>query len=43
MVLLDQIDNILMEICEHEWINDTLDGPFNSRDICWCKKCYIRK
>ena len=41
--LLKSIDALLLEKCNHNWINDTIDGPFSSKDICYCGHCYIRK
>ena len=41
--LLKQIDEILLRKCEHNWIDDVIDGIFSSRDICYCSKCFIRK
>ena len=41
--LLGHIDTLLLKKCTHNWINDVIDGPFSSRDICYCSKCYIRK
>ena len=26
---------------EHDWVEDVVDGPFSSRDICYCKNCFI--
>ena len=41
--LLDQIDEKLMKNCNHSWIEDTIDEPFRSRDICYCSNCFIYK
>uniref|UniRef100_A0A6C0AYC0 Uncharacterized protein n=1 Tax=viral metagenome TaxID=1070528 RepID=A0A6C0AYC0_9ZZZZ len=41
--LLEQINEILMKKCNHNWIEDTIDEPFRSRDICYCSNCYIYK
>ena len=41
--LIRQIDDILLRKCEHSWVDDVIDGVFNSRDICYCSKCFIRK
>jgi hypothetical protein len=43
MELINQINAILIEKCEHNWIDDTLDGPFSSRDYCYCSRCFIKK
>ena len=40
---LKQINDILLQKCEHNWIYDVVDGIFNSRDICYCSNCFIRK
>ena len=40
--LINDIDEILMKKCEHNWIEDIIDEPLErSRDICYCSKCYI--
>lgn len=40
--LINDIDEILMKKCEHDWIEDVIDEPLErSRDICYCSKCYI--
>ena len=40
--LINDIDEILMKKCEHNWIEDVIDEPLDrSRDICYCSKCYI--
>ena len=40
--LLDDINEILMKKCEHNWIEDVIDKSLErSRDICYCSKCYI--
>ena len=40
--LLNDIDELLMRKCEHNWIEDVIDEPLDrSRDICYCSKCYI--
>ena len=41
--LLKHIDTLLLKKCPHNWIDDVIDGPFSSRDICYCSKCYVRK
>ena len=41
--LLQQVDDILLQKCKHIWIDDVIDGPFSSRNICYCNKCFIRK
>lgn len=41
--LLEEIDKFLDENCEHVWINDAIDEPLYSRNICYCSKCYLYK
>ena len=41
--LLKQINEILLQKCEHNWIEDVIDGIFSNRNICYCSKCFIRK
>jgi len=41
--LLGEIDKILMKKCNHNWIEDIIDEPFRSRDICYCSNCFIYK
>ena len=41
--LLNSIDALLLKNCKHNWIDDIIDGPFSSRDYCYCSKCFIRK
>lgn len=43
-VLLNDIDEILIKECDHNWIHDVIDEPLDrSRNICYCSKCYCRK
>lgn len=41
--LLNQVDKILFENCDHNWINDAIDEPLSTKYICYCGKCYIYK
>jgi len=41
--LVKEIDTILLNKCDHEWIHDVVDEPLTSRNICYCKKCYCRQ
>ena len=42
--LLNDIDEILIKECDHNWIDDVIDEPLDrSRNICYCSKCYCRK
>tara|TARA_A100001015_G_scaffold212085_1_gene237817 strand:- start:1823 stop:2074 length:252 start_codon:yes stop_codon:yes gene_type:complete len=41
--LINIINEILIDNCEHIWITDYIDGPFSSREICYCSKCFIYK
>ena len=42
--LLRNIDEILLKLCDHNWIHDVIDEPLErSRNICYCGKCYCRK
>ena len=43
MELINQINAILLEKCEHNWIDDDLDGPFSSKQYCYCSRCFIKK
>jgi hypothetical protein len=43
MILIKQIDDLLRKKCEHIWIDDVIDGPFSSRNYCYCANCYITK
>ena len=43
IILLKEVDKYLYENCEHNWINDTIDEPLYSRNICYCGKCYLYK
>ena len=39
-----QIDKILYEKCEHEWIHDYIEEPLErERHICYCKHCFYYK
>tara|TARA_Y100000389_G_C17458092_1_gene519577 strand:- start:2461 stop:2838 length:378 start_codon:yes stop_codon:yes gene_type:complete len=42
-VLLSKIDNLLLNKCQHKWIDDVIDGPFSSQNYCYCCKCFLRK
>ena len=40
--LIEEIDELLMKKCNHNWIEDSIDEPLDrSRDICYCSKCFI--
>lgn len=41
--LLAEINKILENNCEHNWINDTVDEPLSSKEICYCSKCFLYK
>ena len=41
--LLEQINALLLKKCKHSWIDDIIDGPFSSRNYCYCSKCFLRK
>ena len=43
MELINQINAILLEKCEHNWVDDDLDGPFSSKQYCYCSRCFIKK
>ena len=40
--LIKQIDCFLEKNCDHDWFHDTVEyGLDNSKDIKYCKKCFI--
>ena len=39
--LLKYINKLLLEKCDHNWVNDAIDLPFGERYVCYCSKCYI--
>jgi murein L,D-transpeptidase YafK len=41
--LLNEINKILSETCDHHWIEDEIDEPLSTRYICYCSKCYLYK
>ncbi len=41
--LLNEVNKILEEQCDHNWIEDVIDEPLTSRYICYCSKCYLYK
>jgi len=41
--LLIELNKILEEKCEHNWIEDVIDEPLSSRYICYCSNCYLYK
>jgi hypothetical protein len=41
--LLEKINALLLKKCKHSWIDDVIDGPFSSRNYCYCSKCFLRK
>jgi len=41
--LLKSIDALLLKKCKHKWVDDIIDGPFSSRNYCYCSNCFIRK
>ena len=43
LLLLKEIDNLLLNKCQHNWIDDVIDGVFSSRDYCYCSKCFVQK
>ena len=40
---VSKIDNLLLNKCQHKWIDDVIDGPFSSQNYCYCCKCFLRK
>ena len=41
--LLIELNKILEERCQHNWIEDVIDEPLSSRYICYCGNCYLYK
>jgi len=41
--LLNEINKILEQQCDHNWIEDEIDEAFSTRYICYCSKCYLYK
>tara|TARA_B100001093_G_scaffold505030_1_gene561707 strand:- start:609 stop:950 length:342 start_codon:yes stop_codon:yes gene_type:complete len=41
--LLEEVDKILKDNCQHEWIEDSIDEPLHSWNICYCQKCFSRR
>tara|TARA_Y100000389_G_scaffold197294_1_gene231639 strand:+ start:555 stop:821 length:267 start_codon:yes stop_codon:yes gene_type:complete len=41
--ILENIENKLEILCDHNWIEDVIDEPFKSWNICYCSNCFIRK
>ena len=41
--LLYEVNKILEEQCDHNWIEDVIDEPLSSRYICYCSNCYLYK
>jgi hypothetical protein len=41
--LLAEVNKILEEKCEHNWIEDAIDEPLSTRYICYCSECYLYK
>ena len=39
--LLYEVNKILEEQCDHNWIEDVIDEPLSSRYICYCSNCYF--
>jgi len=41
--ILLQINTLLNVICKHDWVEDTVEDRSGERDICYCRKCFMRK
>ena len=42
--LLNSIQEILYNQCQHQWVNDIVEEPLEKeRTICYCSKCLIYK
>lgn len=41
--LLDHINSELYNLCEHDWVEDTIEDVFREKDICYCGKCFVRQ
>lgn len=39
-ILLEEIKRILLEKCNHKWVNDTIEETHKLTNICFCKKCF---
>ena len=39
-----EIDKILLQKCQHEWVDDYIEEPLErERHICYCKHCFYYK
>lgn len=43
MATLKNVTKVLLDRCQHEWIEDVIDGIFSDRNYCYCQKCFIEK
>ena len=43
MLVLKDIENQLNQLCHHNWIEDIIDEPLRSWNICYCSHCFSRK
>ena len=41
--LLKDVDAALLKLCNHTWIEDTVEDAFTERNICYCNKCFVKK
>ena len=41
--ILENIENKLQILCNHNWVEDIIDEPFKSWNICYCSICFTRK
>ncbi len=41
--ILENIENKIQTLCNHNWIEDIIDEPFKSWNICYCSICFTRK
>ena len=41
--ILENIENKLQILCNHNWVEDIIDEPLKSWNICYCSYCFSRK
>ena len=41
--LLMKVHESLMELCKHNWIEDTIEDGFTERGVCYCNHCFCTK
>lgn len=41
--LLKKVTDMLLQSCDHDWVDDVIEDGYSERKVCYCKHCFIYK